>query len=152
MTVTRINPRLKKSGIQVIAALVFLYLLNATYQADFYNPLPLGAELTVGILWLLLCFALSRLFGIVTILALSFAASVLWGVFLESVPASDFLNLHEDAVSVSSGDFSSLFGGKSPTTTGYFAAFHWLPGPTNVTNYIASSVAWTMGQPSRTRP
>ena len=124
MTVTRINPRLKKSGIQVLAALVFLYLLNATFQAGFYNPLPLGVELTVGILWLILCYALSRTFGIVTILALSFAAYILWGVFIESVPTSDFLNIYKDAVSVSSGNFEQLFGGKSPTAIGYYAIFH----------------------------
>ncbi|MYB48954.1 MAG: hypothetical protein F4X72_06745 [Dehalococcoidia bacterium] len=142
---TRIKPRLVKGSLQAFAVLVFLYFLNATYQADFYNPLPLGAELTVGILWLLLCFALSRLVGIVTILALSFTASVLWGVFLESVPTSDFLNIYKDAVSVSTGAFSNLFGGKSPTTIGYYAIFHSLPGPTNLTNYIASSFAWTGG-------
>lgn len=145
MIKSRLNPTLMKRGAQVLAALVFLYFLNATYQADFYNPVPLAAEITVGILWLLLCYSLSRTFGIVTILALSFTASVLWGVFLESAPASDFLNIYKDAASVSSGAFSNLFGGKSPTTIGYFAAFHWLPGPTNVTNYIASSVAWTGG-------
>ena len=145
MIKTRLNPTLIRRGLQVLAALVFLYFLNATYQADFYNPLPLGAELTVGILWLLLCYSLSRFLGIVTILGLSFAAYILWGVFIESVPTSDFLNIYKDAVSVSSGNFEQLFGGKSPTTIGYFAAFHWLPAPANVTNYIASSVAWTMG-------
>ena len=145
MIKTRLNPRLKKSGLQVLAVLVFLYLLNATFQANFYNPLPLSVELTVGILWLLLCYTLSRTFGIVTILALSFAVSILWGVFIESVPTSDFLNIYNRVVRVSSGDFYQLFGGKSPTTIGYYAVFHWLPVPANVTNYIASSVAWTGG-------
>ncbi|MYD51094.1 MAG: hypothetical protein F4W93_06355 [Dehalococcoidia bacterium] len=142
---TRIKPRLVKGSLQALAVLVFLYFLNATYQADFYNPLLLGVELTIGILWLILCYALSRTFGIVTILALSFAAYILWGVFIESVPTSDFLNIYKDAVSVSSGTFEQLFGGKSPTAIGYHALFHWLLGPTNLTNYIASSVAWTGG-------
>ncbi|MDE2823073.1 MAG: hypothetical protein OXK79_06170, partial [Chloroflexota bacterium] len=93
---TRIKPRIVKGGLQALAVLVFLYFLNATFQAGFYNPVPLGAELTVGILWLILCYTLSRTFGIVTILALSFTASVLWGVFIESVPTSDFLNFHKN--------------------------------------------------------
>ena len=142
---TRINPRLLKGGLQALAVLVFLYFLNATFQAGFYNPLPLGVELTVGILWLILCYALSRTFGIVTILALSFAVYILWGIFAESVPTSDFLNIYKMAVSVSSGNFDQLFGGKSPTAIGYYALFHWLLGPSNLTNYIASSVAWTGG-------
>ena len=142
---TRIKPRLVKGGLQALVVLVFLYFLNATFQAGFYNPVPLGAELTVGLLWLILCYTLSRTFGIVTILALSFTASVLWGVFLESVPTSDFLNFYKNAVSVSLGDFDQLFRGKSPTTIGYYAIFHFLPGPANITNYIASSVAWTGG-------
>ena len=141
----RINPRLLKGGLQALAVLVFLYFLNATFQAGFYNPLPLGVELTVGILWLILCYALSRTFGIVTILALSFAVYILWGIFAESVPTSDFLNIYKMAVSVSSGNFDQLFGGKSPTAIGYYALFHWLLGPSNLTNYIASSVAWTGG-------
>ena len=142
---TRIKPRLVKGGLQAIAVLVFLYFVNATFQAGFYNPVPLGPELMVGILWLILCYALSRTFGIVTILALSFTASVLWGVFIESVPTSDFLNFHKNAIHVSSGDFDQLFRGKSPTTIGYYATFHSLPGSANITNYIASSVAWTGG-------
>ena len=145
MIKTRVTPRLLKGSLQALAALVFLYFLNATYQADFYDPLPLGAELAVGILWIFLCYALSRHFGIVTILVLSLAASILWGVFVDSVPTSDFLNIYEDAVRVSSGAIDHLFGGKSPTTIGYYAVFHWFPGPANVTNYVASSVAWTGG-------
>ena len=145
MTLTRVNPRLIKGSLQTLAVLVFLYLLNATFQADFYQPIPLAAELTVGILWLVLCYILSRTFGIVTILALTFAASILWGIFLESVPASDFLKIYERAVRVSLGEFDYLFGGKSPTAIGYYAVFQWLPAPTNVSNYIASSVAWTGG-------
>ena len=123
----------------------FLYFLNVIFQADFYRPLPLAAELVVGTLWLFSCYALGRLFGIVTILALSFAASILWAFLIESVPTSDFLNLYKGAVAVSSGDIDQLFGGKSPITLGYYAVFHWLLGPSNVTNYIASAVAWTGG-------
>ena len=145
MTKTRFNPRLISGGVQVLALLVLLYFLNVLFQTQFYLPLPIIAELTVGILWLFLCYALSRTFGILTILGLSFAASLLWGFFLESVPASDFLNFYEGAVHVSLGEFDQLFAGKSATTVGYYAIFHWLPGPSNLTNYIASSVAWTGG-------
>ena len=119
MTMTRISPRLVKSSLQALAVLVFLYFLNATFQAGFYNPLPLGMELTVGILWLILCYTLSRFFGIFTILALSFAAYILWGIFVESVPTSDFLNIYKLAVNVSLGNFDQLFDGKSPTAIGY---------------------------------
>ena len=43
------------------------------------------------------------------------------------------------------GEFAYLFSQKSPTAIAYYAIFHWLLGPTYVTNYIASSVAWTGG-------
>ena len=145
MIKARLNPRLIRGGVQVLALLVLLYFLNVLFQTQFYLPLPIIAELTVGLLWLFLCYMISRTFGILTILALSFAASLLWGFFVESVPTSDFLNFYKGAVRVSLGEFDQLFAGKSPTTIGYYAIFHLLPGLSNLTNYIASSVAWTGG-------
>ena len=141
----RSRPRFLKASLQAFAVLVFLYFLNAFLRTDYFHPLhPIG-ELVFGIAWLLLCYALSRTFGIVTILALSFSASILWGLFIENVPASDFLYFHRAAGRLSMGEFAYLFSEKSPTVIAYYAVFHWLLGPTYVANYIASSVAWTGG-------
>ena len=141
----RFRPHLLKTSLQAFAVLVFLYFLNAFLRTDYFHPLhPIG-ELAFGIVWLLLCYTLSRTLGIVTILALSFSASMLWGLFIESVPVSDFLYFHRAAGRLSMGEFAYLFSEKSPTAIAYYAGFHWLLGPTHVTNYIASSVAWTGG-------
>ena len=141
----RSSPHLLKAGLQAFALLAFLYFLNAFLRTDYFHPLhPIG-ELVFGIIWLLLCWALSRTLGIVTILALSFSASILWGLFIESVPTSDFFVFHRAAGRLSMGEFAYLFSAKSPPAVAYYAAFHWLLGPTYMTNYIASSVAWTGG-------
>ena len=88
MLKTPARPHLLKASAQALAVLVFLYFLNAFVQTDYFHPLHTVAELTFGIVWLLLCYTLSRTFGIVTILALSFSASILWGLFIENVPAA----------------------------------------------------------------
>ena len=133
-----------KVGAQALALLVFLYFLNAFVQTDYFS-LRTIRELSVGIVWLLLCYTLSRAFGIVTILALSTSASILWGLFIQSVPTSDFLNIQNAAARLSAGEFALLLSVKSPTTISYYAAFHLLPGPAYVINYIASSAPWTGG-------
>ena len=144
----RSRPHLLKTSLQAFAVLVFLYFLNAFLQTDYFHPLhalhSIGI-LAFGIVWLLLCYTLSRTLGIVTILALSFSASILWGLFIESVPVSDFFKFHKAAARLSMGEFAYLFREKSPTAIAYYAGFHWLLGPTYVTNYIASSIAWTGG-------
>ena len=134
-----------KVSAQALAWLVFLYFLNAFIQTDYFSPLRTIGELSFGIVWLLLCYALSRTFSIVTILALSFSASILWGLFIQSVPTSDFLNFHNAAASLSTGAFAYLLSTKSPATISYYAVSHWLLGPAYVTNYVASSAAWTGG-------
>ena len=133
-----------KVSAQALALLVFLYFLNAFVQTDYFS-LRTIRELSVGIVWLLLCYTLSRTFGIVTILALSTSASILWGLFIQSIPTSDFLNIHNAATRISTGEFGYLLSVKSPTTISYYAVFHWLLGPADLTNYIASAAAWTGG-------
>ncbi len=126
---------------RVLAVLAFLYFLNAFIQTGYVSPM----QAIVGVAWLALCYSLSRVLGVMTVLALSFAAMVLWGLFLESAPVSDFRAYYVHAARLSSGEFSSLFSTKSPPTVGYYAIFHWLLGPTYVANYIASASAWTGG-------
>ena len=145
MLKTQARPYFLNSSAQALAALIFVYFLNAFLQTQYIHPLHTIAELGFGIIWLLLCYILSRTFGIATILALSFATSIFWGIFIESVPVSDFLYFHEVAARLSMGEFHYLFSKKSPTTSAYYAVFHWLLGSTYVTNYIASSAAWTAG-------
>ncbi len=130
-----------RAGVRVLAVLSFLYFLNAFIQTGYVAPL----HIVVGVAWLALCYALSRTLGVMTVLALSFAAMVLWGLFLESAPVSDFLPYYVHAARLSSGEFSELFRTKSPPTVAYYAVFHWLLGPTYATNYIASAAAWTGG-------
>ena len=72
-------------------------------------------------------------------------ASTLWGLYIESVPISDFLIYYERIVRLSSGAFSELLLTKSPPTIAYYAAFHWLLGSSQLANYVASAAAWTGG-------
>ena len=130
-----------KQGARSIAVFVLLYFLSAFIQTGFISL----REVIVGTLWLLLLYILSRRLDIITVLTLTFAASVTWGLFIESVPVSDFLNYHNHSTLLSSGEFSELFSSKSPATVAYFAVFHWLLGTSHLTNYIASAAAWTGG-------
>ena len=132
---------LLEHGARVLAGFVFLYFLSAFIQTGYVTPL----QMLGGLLWLLLCYMLSRRLGIVTVLAASFAGSVLWGMLLESVPTWDSLTLNKAAYLISSGDFSELFKAKSPATAAYYAVFHRLLGSDHVVGYIASSAAWTAG-------
>ena len=115
--------------------LVFLYFLNAFIQTGYITL----QETVVGILWVLFCYVLSRTVGPMTLLASSFAASILWANFVESVPTTDFHTFYGHATRLSTGEFVELFKTKSPPTVGYYAVFHWLLGPSYATNYIGSA-------------
>ncbi len=132
---------LLRAGARALAVVAFLYFLNAFIQTGYVAPV----HVVVGAAWLALCYGLSRVVGVVTLLALSFAGMVLWGLFLDTAPLSDFLPYYVHAARLSSGDLPELFRTKSPPTVAYYAAFHWLLGPTYAANYIASAVAWTCG-------
>ena len=91
-------PRLKSSIVlrqsaRALAVLVFLYFFSAFIQTGYITL----QETVVGILWVLLCYVLSRTVGPMTLLALSFAASILWANFIESVPTTDFHTFYEHA-------------------------------------------------------
>ena len=141
MVIAEVRPFVLKQGARALAVLVFLYFLNAFIQTGYVTP----PQAIVGVVWLLVCYTLSRMLGIMTVLALSFAGSILWGILLESVPVSDYLTYHNHAARLSSGEFSELFRTKSPFTVGYYAIFHWILGSGYATNYIASAIAWTGG-------
>ena len=149
MLKTRARPHLLKVSARALAILVFLYFLNAFIQTGYDTVLQVISELIVGILWLLICFTLSQRVSIVTILALSFGISILWGIFTEGVPVDEFRNYYIQAARLSSSGFSELFNelfkAKSPPTIAYYAIFHWLLGPSYVTNYVASATAWAGG-------
>ena len=141
MVIAEVRPFVLKQGARALAVLVFLYFLNAFIQTGYVTLL----QAIVGVVWLLICYTLSRTFGVLTVLPLSCSASILWGVFLDSVPVSDYLTYHNHAARLSSGDLSELFKTKSPITVGYYAVFHWILGSGYATNYIASAMAWTGG-------
>ena len=141
MVIAEVRPFVLKQGARALAVLVFLYFLNAFIQTGYVTPM----QAIVGAVWLLICYTLSRMLGIVTVLSLSFAGSILWGILLESVPVSDYLTYHNHAARLSSGEFSELFRTKSPLTVGYYAIFHRILGSGYATNYIASAIAWTGG-------
>ena len=128
-------------ALRVLAVLAFLYFLNAFVQTGYVSPM----QAIVGVAWLALCYWLSRVLGVMAVLGLSFAVMVLWGLFVESAPISDFRAFYDHAAEVSSGDLLSLFRTKSPPTVLYYAGFHWLLGTTYLVNYVASAVAWTGG-------
>ena len=141
MLKAEVRPFVLKQGARALAVLVFLYFLNAFIQTGYVTLL----QAIVGVGWLLICYTLSRMLGIVTVLAMSFAGSILWGLLLDSVPVSDYLTYHTHAARLSSGEFTELFKTKSPPTVGYYAIFHWILGSGYATNYIASAMAWTGG-------
>ncbi len=130
-----------RAGAHVLAGLAFLYFLNVFIQTGYISP----TQAIVGVAWLAVCYAVSRFVRIMILLPISFLAMVLWGLFLESAPVSDFAAFHTHASELSSGVFSSLFSTKSPPTVAYYAVFHRLLGPTHSANYIASATAWTAG-------
>ena len=99
MLKTRARPHLLKVSARALAILVFLYFLNAFIQTGYDTVLQVISELIVGILWLLICFTLSQRVSIVTILALSFGISILWGIFTEGVPVDEFRNYYIQAAS-----------------------------------------------------
>ena len=131
----------RRAGGHVLAGLVFLYFLNAFIQTGYISP----TQAIVGVAWLAVCYAASRFLSIAVLLPITFLAMVLWGLFLDSTPVSDFAAFHIHAAELSSGMFSSLFGTKSPPTVAYYAVFHRLLGPALAANYIASATAWTAG-------
>ena len=130
-----------KQGARALAVLAFLYLLNAFVQTGFITV----PQLVVGLLWVSLCYILSRRISIVAILALSFGLSLAWGLMAQGVPVSDYIDYNESATRISNGQLSEVFRSKSPLTVAYFALFHWLLGTSYATNYIASAIAWTGG-------
>ena len=141
MLSAEVRPYLTRQGGRVLASLVFLYFLNAFIQTGYITLL----ETVIGTLWLLFCYLLSRKLGILTVLALSFAGMILWGIYLKSAPVSDFLTYYIHTTRLSSGEFSALFETKSPSAVAYYSTFHWLLGPAYVSHYIASAAAWTGG-------
>ena len=90
MLSAEVRPYLTRQGGRVLASLVFLYFLNAFIQTGYITLL----ETVIGTLWLLFCYLLSRKLGILTVLALSFAGMILWGIYLKSAPVSDFLTYY----------------------------------------------------------
>ncbi len=129
------------AGAHVLAGLAFLYFLNVFIQTGYISP----TQAIVGVAWLAVCYAASRFLSVAILLPISFLAMVLWGLFLESAPVSDFAAFHIHAAELSSGVFSAVFSTKSPPTVAYYAVFHRLLGPTLAANYIASATAWTAG-------
>ena len=98
----------------------------------------------MGAFWLAGCFLISRLLNVVSILAFSFASSLLWRFWADSQPVSDFLTFHNLAAKVvADGSLSSALDSKSPPTVVYYAAFQALFGSDYATNYVAGAIAWT---------
>lgn len=144
MLKTELISSVMKQGARALAVLAFLYLLNAFVQTGFITV----PQLVVGLLWVSLCYILSRRISIVAILALSFGLSLAWGLMAQGVPVSDYIDYidyNESATRISNGQLSEVFQSKSPLTVAYFALFHWLLGTSYATNYIASAIAWTGG-------
>ncbi len=69
-----------RQSARALAVLVLLYFLSAFIQTGYITL----QETVVGILWVLLCYVLSRTVGPMTLLASSFAASILWANLLRA--------------------------------------------------------------------
>lgn len=126
----------------MLAAVTFLFLLNAFIQSGYIYP----AEVIVGLCWLAVCYLLSARCSVPFVLTLTFLGCVAWGLFLASQPVSDWYYLHLYAKNlIQEGEFQAPFVSKSFTTVAYGSVFHLLLGSGWVTNYIASALAWTIG-------
>ncbi len=126
---------------RLLAFLGFAYFANVMAQTGFITV----REIIIGSLWVVACLMLSLRVSAVMILMLGFGVSLSWGVFSESVPISDFAAFQAYAEQFRLGDYSCLMNTKSPPSVIYYGFFHFLFGSSYLTNYLASSLAWTAG-------
>ena len=118
------------------------YFVNIYAQSD---NLILKALVGFGLIYLLLRTIENKNIRIELWFFVSFLLTVLWGLFANSVPVSDFAFYRDNALSLASGDVSSLLRTKSLGTILYYAAFSKVMGKDMISFYMASALAWSLG-------
>ena len=118
------------------------YFVNIYAQSD---DLILRAPVGFGLIYLLFKTIENRNIKIELWFFFSFLLTVLWGLFANSVPVSDFAFYRDNALSLASGDVSSLLRTKSLGTILYYAAFSKVMGKDMISFYMASALAWSLG-------
>ena len=134
------NP--KKILYSAFLLIPIVYFVNIYAQSD---DLILRAPVGFGLIYLLFKTIENRYIKIELWFFFSFLLTVLWGLFSNSVPVSDFLFYKDHILSLTSGDFSSLLQTKSFGTILYYAAFSGVLGGDMISFYMASALAWSLG-------
>jgi len=74
---------------------------------------------------------------------LAFTLYVLWGMFAEVTPFSDFLSFYRASIGLTTGEgIRAALLSKSPATVAWYGSALWLLGPSYQTTYIAAAVLW----------
>ena len=118
------------------------YFVNIYAQSD---DLISKALVGFGLIYLLFRTIENKNIRIELWFFVSFLLTVLWGLFANSVPVSDFAFYRGDALSLASGDASSLLRTLSLGTILYYAAFSRVLGEDMISFYMASALAWSLG-------
>jgi 4-amino-4-deoxy-L-arabinose transferase-like glycosyltransferase len=88
-------------------------------------------------------FALAPTIRIGRAAALAFTLYVLWGLFAEVTPFSDFMSFYRASLDLATGQgLDAALTSKSPTTVAWYGSALWLLGPGYNTTYIAAAVLW----------
>src|SRR5215468_1846185 len=75
--------------------------------------------------------------------ALAFVLYVVWGMFAEVTPFSDFMSFYRASVDLATRHtLGVVLTSKSSTTVGWYGSVFWLLGPGYETMYIAAAVLW----------
>ncbi len=75
--------------------------------------------------------------------ALAFTLYVLWGMFAEVTPFSDFMAFYRASTDLATRpSLGAALTAKSPTTVAWYGSALWLLGPGYQTMYIAAAVLW----------
>lgn len=80
-----------KASARALALVTFLFLLNAFIQSGSIQV----AEGVIGLCWLAGCYWLSGGVSVPTVLGLTFAAGVGWGLGIASQPVSAWVIFHQ---------------------------------------------------------
>ena len=121
------------------------HLDGAADHARDHHARELGSDpLVVGFAYLgawLSALAPRIRIGLAAVLA--FTLYVLWGMFAEVTPFSDFLSFYQASIRLTTGGgLGAALPSKSPLTVAWYGSVLWLLSPSYQTTYIAAAVLW----------
>ena len=143
LAVTRFRvPNFQKILYTLFLALPTLYFINVFVQV---NDLLLFSLVGFPLLYFGIRVIEEKNWGLPLAAISSFILTILWGLYSNSVPVSDFELNMRSALDIASGKMPALLETRSAGAALYYAAYAWLLGPNLLTFYIASSLAWFIG-------